>query len=190
LNVAAVADGTPVSAAIIGGAGDDLRGWTTRGRSISSSATDGEVGAAAFVDPEAAVVDTPGVAADAGRAADLADELDIAAVAYGAPVSASIVGGAVDGLARWWARRSASADSEVGTATLVCPEATLVDAPGAATDAGGAADLTDEADVAIVELATVVFPAVIGGAVDCLLTVAGLECRVCGRGRDGGGCER
>ena len=58
--------------------------------------TESEVGAAAFVDPEAAAIEAPGVVADAGRTADLANELDITAASDVAPVSAAVVGGAGD----------------------------------------------------------------------------------------------
>lgn len=92
-DVATSADVTPVSAAVVGGAGDDLRGWRRWG---TWAAADDELGAAAFVDPEAATVDTPGIVADAGRAADLTDELGIASAADVTPVSATIVGGAGD----------------------------------------------------------------------------------------------
>ena len=57
---------------------------------------DAEVGTTAVVDPEAALVDTPGAAANAGRAADLANELDIAAVADVTPVPFPVVGRARD----------------------------------------------------------------------------------------------
>ena len=62
-NVAAIANGAPVSFAIVGGAGDELRLSVRR---LAVGAADGEVGAAAAVDPETALVDTPGAATDAG----------------------------------------------------------------------------------------------------------------------------
>ena len=49
----------------------------------ASSWGEAEDGAAATIDPDAAVVDTPGVAPDTGRAASLTDELDVAGVADG-----------------------------------------------------------------------------------------------------------
>lgn len=58
------------------------------------TAADDEFGAAALVDPEAATVDTPGVVADACRAADLAYELRVTGATDVAPVSAAVVGGA------------------------------------------------------------------------------------------------
>ena len=67
---------------------------------------DAEVGATAVVDPEAALVETPGIAANAGRAADLADELDVAAVADVTPVSFAVVGRAGDELLLWGRRRA------------------------------------------------------------------------------------
>ena len=56
------------------------------------------------------------------------------------------------------------ADAEVGAAATVDPEATLVEAPGAPLDAGGAADLAGQADVATrADVAPVSF-AIVGGA--------------------------
>jgi len=152
---------------------------------------DAEVGAAAAIDPQAALVETPRVAADAGRAADLAYKLDIAAVAYSAPVSFPVVGGAGDDTRmRWWRWGTRTADEEFGSATTVDPKAALVQTPGVAADAGRAADLADELDIAAVaDGAPVSFP-IVGGAGDPLgltvsrLTVSGLE----GRSR-GGGCN-
>ena len=56
---------TPVSAAVIGGAGDDLRGWRARLWAVSA-ACDEKVGAASAVDPETAAVDAPGLSLNAG----------------------------------------------------------------------------------------------------------------------------
>jgi hypothetical protein len=173
LDVATTTSVAPVSLAVIGGAGDDLRGWWSRRRAVACA--EGEVSTAATVDPEAAIVDAPGIAADAGRAADLADELDIAAVTDGAPVSFAIVGGAVDSLLPW---PEASALGEFGTASSINPEAAVVDAPGVAANAGRTADLADELGVARPTNGTPVSFAVVGGAGDSLLSVAGL--RVCG----------
>ena len=150
---------------------------------------DAEVSAAAAVDPQAALVKTPGVAADAGRAADLADELNIATVANGAPVSFPVVGGAGDNRRprRWGSRTT---DHELGSAATVDPQATLVEAPGVTADARRAADLADELDIAGVAYgAPVSFP-VVGGAGDPLgLTVSGLEGRACGGRCNGGRSE-
>ena len=52
---------------------------------------DAELGAAALIDPEATVVDAPGLALNAGRAADLATELDVAATAGVTPVPFAVV---------------------------------------------------------------------------------------------------
>ena len=57
-----------------------------------------ELGAAAVIDPEAAAVDVPGLALDAGGAADLAGELDAAAGVNVTVVALAIVGGAGDDL--------------------------------------------------------------------------------------------
>jgi hypothetical protein len=99
---------------------------------------DAEVCATAAIDPEAATVEAPGVAANAGRAADLADKADIAAGADVTPVSAAIVGGAVDDTLRRWRRRTwrtATTDEELGAAATVDPEAATVYAPGAVANA-------------------------------------------------------
>jgi hypothetical protein len=84
--------GAPVSASVVRGASNGLD-WRRRGRTWL---TEGKVGAATAIDPEAAVVDTPGVVANAGGAADLADEDDVASGADVAPVSPSVIGGASD----------------------------------------------------------------------------------------------
>ncbi len=188
LNVAAAAGVTPVSATVVGGAGNDLWwGWSW-GRAISSAAK-GEVGAAATVDPETATVDAPGLIANARGSADLTDELGVATVADGAPVSAAVVGRAGDGL-RLRAVASAAAEGEVCAASAVDPEAAVVDAPGLAANAGGAADLTDELGVArSTDVAPVAF-AIVGGAGNALLVVAvtGLRVRRGGK-REGCGEE-
>jgi hypothetical protein len=67
-----------------------LRRWRARG------AANDELGAASIVDPEAATVDTPGLALNAGGATDLADDLSVASAADVAPVSAAVVGRAGD----------------------------------------------------------------------------------------------
>ena len=97
---------------------------------------DSEVGATAAVDPEAALVDTPGVAANAGRAADLADELCVAGITDVAPVSFAIVGRAPDSALPLPRLRSVTSDDKLGAATTIDPEAAIVDPPRAAPDAG------------------------------------------------------
>ena len=99
---------------------------------------DAEVGATAVVDPEAALVDTPGVAANAGRSADLANELCVAGITDVAPVSFAIVGRAPDRalplpLPRL---RSVAPDDKLSAATIVDPEAAIIDPPRASPDAG------------------------------------------------------
>jgi hypothetical protein len=131
---------------------------------------DAEVGATAVVDPEASLVESPCAAANAGRAADLANELNVAAVADVAPVSFPVVGRAGDEL-RLWRRRghwTAAADSKVGAAAVVDPEAALVETPGAPANTGRAADLTDKLDIAAVANGAPVSFAIVGGAVDGL----------------------
>ena len=55
------------------------------------ASADAELGAAAIVDPEAALVDAPGLVLNAGRAADLAVELDVATTTGVTPVSFATV---------------------------------------------------------------------------------------------------
>jgi hypothetical protein len=137
---------------------------------------DEEFGAAAAVDPYAAAVGAPGAALDAGRAADLPFEADVATIADVAPVSAVIVRGADDDLRRWrrWRARTA-ADDELGAAALVDPEAALVDTPGASADAGRTADLADELGIAGAADVAPVSASVIGGAGDARTAVAWLR---------------
>ena len=118
-----------------------MRGWRLRG--TEATAADGEVGAAAAVNPETAAIDAPGSTLNAGRAADLADELSVARASDITPVSAAVIRGAIDGLGGW----ASAADDELGAASIVDPEAATVDTPGLALNAGGAADLTDELSV-------------------------------------------
>jgi hypothetical protein len=170
-------EGAPVSAAIVGGAGDGLGlAWalSKAGPPTSASTAKGELGAAAAIDPETAIVDTPGLVLDARGAAELAAERDSAEIAVGlAPVSASVVGGASDDLALTSATPVAAAiDDELGAAAVIDPEAAVVDAPGLVFDAGRAADLAVEADAAASVYVAPISAAVIGGAVDDLaLTV-------------------
>jgi hypothetical protein len=167
-DVATSADVTPVSATVVGGAGDDLRGWRLRGAK-ATAATDGEFGAAAAVNPETAAIDAPGSALNAGRAADLADELSVASAADVAPVSAAVIRGTVDGLTGRglrWAR--GAANDELGAAATVDPEATVVDAPGSALNAGRATDLADDLSIASATNVAPVSAAVVGGAGDAL----------------------
>jgi hypothetical protein len=81
---------TPVSAAVIGGAGDDLWGWRT-GRWAVSAASNEEVCAAAAIDPETAAIDTPCLSLDTLRATDLAGETNVAGVISAAIVATAIV---------------------------------------------------------------------------------------------------
>ena len=172
-DVATSADVTPVSATVVGGAGDDLRGRRWRG--TEATAADGEVGAAAAIDPESAAIDAPGSTLNAGRAADLPDELSVARASDITPVSAAVIRGAVDGLGGW----ASAADDELGAASIVDPEAATVDTPGLALNAGGATDLADELSVASAADIAPVSAAVVGGAGDArTLAVAGLsDCR-------------
>jgi hypothetical protein len=157
-NFASGTNVTPVSSSVVGGAGDG------DGRRLRFKATNEEVCAAATVDPEAALIDAPGVVLDTGRATDLSRHADVA-IARGAdvaPVSVSIVGGAGDGDGRRW--RLPATDNELGAAAAVDPEATAVDSPGVVPDAGGAADLSDQTDVARGADIAPVSAAVVGGA--------------------------
>jgi hypothetical protein len=87
-DIPAITDVTPVSAAIVGRAGDDLR---RRWRGWPESTAYGEIGAAATINPKAASVDAPGVVSDARRAADLPYQLGIASAANVTPVSTTVV---------------------------------------------------------------------------------------------------
>jgi hypothetical protein len=113
------------------------------------ASADAELGAAAIVDPEAALVDSPGLALNAGRSADLAVELDVATTTGVAPVSLAVIGGAGDDLRGWWSQRGAvaCAEDEVSTAATINPEAAVVDAPRLAANAGRTTDLADQLGV-------------------------------------------
>ena len=80
----------PVSAAVIGGAGDDLRGWRARLWAVSA-ACDEKVGPASSIDPEACAIDTPGLSLDTLRATDLAGETNVAGVISTTIVATAIV---------------------------------------------------------------------------------------------------
>lgn len=72
---------------------------------------------------------------------------------------------------RAWGRAVSSttaAESEVGAAAIVNPEAATVDAPGPALNASGAADLADELSVASAADVTPVSASVVRGAGDGL----------------------
>lgn len=144
--------------------------------------SDAEVGAAATIDPQAAAVDTPGVIPNAGRTADLPDETNVAGSAHVAPVSAPIVGGAINHPVRR-GRWAVSRDHEISAATTVDPEAPPVNTPGVIADARGAADLPDKTHIACRADVAPVSASVVGGAGDALRrrrTVPGLW-----RGRSG-----
>jgi len=89
--------GAPVALAVVGGAGDDLTLLALLPL-IAAVPTDRELGAAATIDPESAIVVAPGVVLDAGGAADLAGELDAAAGVDVTVVALAIVGRAGDDL--------------------------------------------------------------------------------------------
>jgi hypothetical protein len=135
----------------------------------ATAAADGELGATSAVNPEATTIDAPGSTLNAGGAADLTNELSVTSAADVAPVSASVVRGAIDGLTGRglrWAR--GAADDELGAASTVNPEATVVDAPGSTLNAGGAADLADDLSVASAADVAPVSAAVVGRAGDAL----------------------
>jgi hypothetical protein len=163
-DIAAATDVTPVSATVVGGAGDELGWWRTGWRASGTTSAIGEVGAAAAVDPETTVIDSPGLVADAGGAADLADELYVTTATDGTPVATTVVGGAGDGLL---GRTSAAVD-ELCPATAVDPETPVVDSPGLIANTGGAADLASELNVAAATDGTPVTAAVVRGAGDAL----------------------
>ena len=153
--------------------------------------TDAELGAAAAIDPEATTVDAPAVITDAGGTTDLAGKLNVAAIADVAPVSIAVVGRAGDD-ARRRSRLTVICEDEFGAAATVDPEAATVDTPGVVADAGRAADLPDEANVAATADVTPVAVIVVGRAGDSLLRgTASLSCgRIrCEAGRRDG-CEK
>jgi hypothetical protein len=129
-----------------------------------------KVGAAAAVNPEAAMVDAPGAALDAGGAADLPSEADVTIGTDVAPVSLAVIGGAVNDA--WgsssilWRGWTSGGDDKLSTASTIDPESAAVGAPGAALDASRTADLAHEADVAAGANVAPVSVAVIGGAGD------------------------
>jgi hypothetical protein len=149
-------------AAMIRTVGDAIDEATPAG--LRSLVTDFEVSAAATIDPEAAAVEAPCATLDAGRAADLASQADVAAGANVTPVSLAIVGGAGDDAGWWRLRLASTADDELGAAAPVDPEAAPVYAPGIALDAGRSADLADEASIAATADVAVVSFAIVGGA--------------------------
>jgi hypothetical protein len=129
-----------------------------------------KVGTAAAVNPEAATVDAPGAALDAGGAADLPSETDVTVGTDVAPISLAVIGGAGNDargstsiLRRGW---TSGGDDKLRTASTVDPESAAVGAPGAAFDASRTADLSHEADVAAGADVAPGSVAVIGGAGD------------------------
>ncbi|XCB32050.1 hypothetical protein RBB77_16580 [Tunturibacter psychrotolerans] len=136
--------------------------------SLRLVSADFEVGAATTVYPKAPTVNTPGVVTDAGRAADLTDESNVASATDIAPSSVAIVGragyyraGSICGRRR---RSAAPTDNELGAAAAVYPEAPTVDTPCTVANASGAADLADQAYVTRGSDVTPVSAAVIGRA--------------------------
>jgi len=99
---------------------------------------DAEFGATAAIDPQAATINAPGVALNAGRTADLTSQTDVSSGTDVTPVSAPVVRGAGNDGWRWWRRRwrrTSSDDKEVGAAPTVDPETARINPPGAALDA-------------------------------------------------------
>ena len=164
-DIAASTNVTPVSAAVVGRASDHDR-WRGAGRGAESAAATAaaaneEVRAASAIDPEAPPVDTPCLALNTGRAADLPGKANVRPI-LATVVSAAIVGGAVDGLLR--SSSSSLTEGKVGPATTIDPEAATIDTPGLPLDAGRAADLADEPDIAAGTDVAPVSSAIIGRA--------------------------
>jgi len=141
----AARDIAPVALAVIGGAGDNLA-WRA-----TAATTYRELGTAAAIHPEAALVDTPGLTANARRTADLATQVDAlrASSKAVAPVATAIIGGAGDNLALTSAGTpvaSAATDDKLGPAATIDPETAVVPSPRLSLDAGRPADLAAEAD--------------------------------------------
>jgi hypothetical protein len=92
------------------------------------SLADAELGTAAAVDPDAAVVDTPRLTLNAGRAADLPIETNVAPAPGITPVSLSVIGRTGDDLLLWWwwggwpiSSSSSAAEDELCAASTVNP---------------------------------------------------------------------
>ena len=149
---------------------------------------DFEVGAATTIYPKAATIDTPGAALDAGGAADLPGEADVTIGTDVAPVSVAVIGGAGNDArgSILWRGWTSGGDDKLSTASTVDPESAAVGAPGAALDAGGAADLAHEADVAAGANVAPVSVAVIGGAGDARRRTIARLCRCRCRGDTSG----
>jgi hypothetical protein len=137
---------------------------------LENGLADFKVATAAAVNPEAATVDAPGTALDAGGAADLPGEADVTVGTDVAPVSLAVIGGAGNDArgssSVLWRGWTSGGDDKLSTASTVDPESAAVGAPGAALDASRTADLAHEADVAAGADVAPGSVAVIGGASD------------------------
>lgn len=142
-----------------------------------------ELGSAAFVDPETAAVDTPGLSLIAGRAADLAREGDVVRIdstGNGAVITATVVRRAGKGLADASAIAPsipmtippavpiAIAGGEFSAAATVNPDTIVIPPPSLALVAGGATALVGESNTAAGIGVAVIAAAVIRGAIDSL----------------------
>lgn len=133
------------------------------------TAADCEVGAATTVDPNAAVVEAPGLAVNTGSFTALANEADAAVGADWAAVDVEVVGRTIKGASAAVVvvvGVVAGADGEIGAATAVDPDAVAGNAPGAAVNAGGFALLANDFDAAVSVDGAEVAIEIVGGAVE------------------------
>jgi len=178
-----------VALAVVGGTGDDLPLTLPLALPLTlpialSVAADHELGAAAAVHPDALRIVAPGLALNAGGAADLARQLHAAAGVGVAVMAIAIVRGAGEGLSLSLTLSVAvSASGELSAAAAVHPDALHVVAPGLALNAGGAADLARQLHAAARVEVAVVAAAVVGRAGDglALLAVSVVVLRRCGK---------
>jgi len=116
------------------------------------SGADGEIGTATAVNPNAAVVVTPGLAKDARRVAALAHEANAAVGVHAAAVDIEIVGSAIesaDAAVAVIVRIFIGADGKVSPTATVHPNVVAYNAPSAPIDAGGFTSLTKKFDATI-----------------------------------------
>jgi hypothetical protein len=130
----------------------------------------GEVGAAAVIDPDAAIIEAPRISLSTRGPAALADHLYSCAGFCLAVVTLTVIGGAVKRLdetcgvvavvpvTTTWRTHL---QGKVGTATAIDPDAATIEAPSLALDAARPAALPDELNSGAGVNFTIVAPAVI-----------------------------
>jgi hypothetical protein len=140
-------DGARFAAHIVGSAIDGLlRRW------LPARLTDLEIGAATAIDPNAMPIPAPCRTIGARGAAALANKANASASIDWATVAVAIIGSTIDiiVLSPAWPTRSAwtagVADREIGAATAINPNATLIPSPSLTKGTGRATALLDELD--------------------------------------------